>query len=150
MYVLCVCLCGSMCVSMCMCMDWCVCVWLCVCVCMCVKDAAEWPGLSSSLSYCLPPEDCISDFRREFFKEKTSDWYPCPIQPSVLNFPAERWIKMSCFLAPKRDLAVVKSYVPISGLGKLCPLYVHAALVSISETCHISPFSPLDYSNFYC
>ena len=126
----------------------CMCVIMCVCVCMCVKDAAEWPGLSSSLSYCLPPEDCISDFRRELFKEKTSDWYPCPIQPSVLNFPAERWIKMSCFLAPKRDLAVVKSYVPISGLGKPCPLYVHAALVSISEICHISPFFPLDYNNF--
>lgn len=102
-------------------------------------------SLFISLSYYLPPQDYIPDFRGTFKSLQTVAPMASLPPAMCLEFPS-RDMNFK-FLLPcphKRDLAVVKSYIPISGLRKRCPLYVDAALVSISEICHASPFFPLD------
>lgn len=125
----------------------CMCVIMCVCVYVCVWRVLLSDQVSLHLSVLLStPTGLYTWFQKGTFQRKNFRLVPISYPAMCLEFPS-RDMNFKFLLPcppPQRDLAVVKSYIPISGLRKRCPLYVDAALVSISEICHASPFFPLD------
>ena len=98
---------------------------------VCVKNASEWPGLCVSLfliaftwsNRYLISERNLKKNNNNKKKQKNfglllmSYAVTCPVFPNIdMNW--------NCFFAPVMELAVVKSYVPMSELGKSYSLYL--------------------------